>query len=197
MKLFDKLKWVVIIGVVFTLVLATNLIDKRNFKSISESIVTIYEDRLVVKNIILDMATTINKKEVAFLTRDTTFLMAKNEALSVTLNSDLQKLGQTKVTNEEEKSLDMLRKNIELMLQAENELLGNQFENFDNYNEIIVDVNNDLDDLAHIQMEEGKKHFLISQRKMGTIELFTQIETYFLIFLAVIALIIVLYKPQE
>ena len=47
MRWFDKLKWLLIIGVVFALVLATNLIDRRNFRNINDSVVSIYQDRLV------------------------------------------------------------------------------------------------------------------------------------------------------
>lgn len=197
MKLFSKLKWIVIISVVFALVLATNLIDKRNFKSISDSIVSIYEDRLVVKNIILDMATAINQKEVAFLTQDTVFLTSENATLTEALKNDIQKFEQTNLTSKEIESLDLLKADIDLMLKAENELVEFQFASYDNYSKIIKELNKHLDALAHIQMQEGKKQFITSQRKMSTIELFTQIETYFLIILAVIALIIVLYKPKE
>jgi len=196
MKVLNKLKWLVIIGVVFSLVLATNLIDKRNFKSINDSIVSIYEDRLVVKNVILDMMTVINKKEVAFLTRDLDFLTKENDGLTSALTNDLQKFEQSKLIYKEEKFISRLSENIELMLAAERELMSSEFSDYTSYSKIIKEVNSNLDELAHIQLEEGKRHFVNSKRKMSTIALFTQLETYFLIFLATIALIVVLYNPK-
>lgn len=183
--------------VVFSLILATNLIDKRNFRSISESIISIYEDRLVVKNIILDMATAINQKEVAFLTQDTAFLTTRNALLTKSLNDDIIKFEQASYTEKEAEALALLKADIELMLTEEKALIETQFANYEGYSEIIKELNSHLDVLAHIQMQEGKKQFVSSQRKMVTIELFTKIETYLMIVLGVIALIIIFYKPTS
>lgn len=43
----------------FFLVLATNLVDRSNFNRIKNSVISIYEDRLVAKGIIFDMNDTI------------------------------------------------------------------------------------------------------------------------------------------
>lgn len=196
MNVFNKLKWVMIVAVVFALVLATNLIDRRSFRNINDSIVSIYEDRLLVKNVILDISTTINKKEVAFLTQDTAYLAANNAALSDTLNSDLLKIKDTNLIEREEEYLNTLKEKIAVMLQSENELIQNQFSTLDEYKTVIREVNETLDVLAHIQMKEGKRVFIRSQKDMDSVELFTQLEIYFLIGLAIIALIIILYKPR-
>jgi len=196
MKLFNKFKWLLIVGVVFTLVFATNLIDRRSFRNINESIVSIYEDRLVVKSVILDMATAISQKEVAFLTQDTAFLATNNEELTNALEKDLRAFEETMLLEKEEEALGRLRKNMELMLQEEEELIRTEFADQENYKRVIRQVNENLDILAHIQMEEGRRDVIKSKKDMDTIELFTQLEIYFLIFLAVIALLIILYKPK-
>ena len=196
MRWFDKLKWLVIVGVVFSLVLATNLIDRRNFRNINHSVVSIYEDRLVVKNTILDMATAINQKEVSFLTKDTTSIKAKNEKLNDALKSDLLKFDPSSVTAKEAESLELLKKNLTLMFESESELLQNQFASLDNYKGIIAKVNSNMDVLAHIQMEEGKRQLINSKRNLASVELFTQLEIYFLIFFAAIALIIIFRKTR-
>lgn len=196
MRWFDKLKWLVIVGVVFSLVLATNLIDRRNFRNINDSVVSIYEDRLVVKNTILDMATVINQKEVSFLTKDTASIKAKNEKLNEALKSDLLKFNPSSVTAKEAESLEQLKKNLTLMFESESELLQNQFTSLDNYKAIIVKVNSNMDVLAHIQLEEGKRELINSKRNLASVELFTKIEIYFLILFAVIALIIIFRKTQ-
>ena len=196
MRWFDKLKWLVIVGVVFSLVLATNLIDRRNFRNINHSVVSIYEDRLVVKNTILDMATAINQKEVSFLTKDTVSIKAKNEKLNDALKSDLLKFDPNSVTAREAESLELLKKNLTLMFESESELLQNQFASLDDYKRIIAKVNSNMDVLAHIQMEEGKRQLINSKRNLASVELFTQLEIYFLIFFAAIALIIIFRKTR-
>lgn len=180
----------------FSLVLATNLIDRRNFRNINDSIASIYEDRLVVKNTILDMATAINKKEVSFLTQDTASINANNERLNDALKADLLKFDPTSVTDREAESLELLKKNLALMFESESELLQNQFSSLEDYKKIIEKVNVNMDVLAHIQMKEGKREFISSQRNLATVELFTQLEIYFLILFAAIALIIIFRKTH-
>ena len=196
MKWFDKLKWLLIIGVVFTLVLATNLIDRRNFRNINNSVVSLYEDRLVVKNTILDMATAINQKEVAFLTKDTVSIKANNHRLTDALKNDLGNFNPSSVTASEVESLDQLKNNLDAMFKAEAALLENEFSSLDDYKKIIERVNENMDVLAHIQMKEGKKQLITSQRNMAAVELFTQLEIIFLVLFAAIALIIIFRKTR-
>ena len=196
MKWFDKLKWLLIIGVVFTLVLATNLIDRRNFRNINNSVVSLYEDRLVVKNTILDMATAINQKEVAFLTKDTVSIKANNHRLTDALKNDLGNFNPSSVTASEVESLDQLKNNLDAMFKAEAALLENEFSSLDDYKKIIERVNETMDVLAHIQMKEGKKQLITSQRNMAAVELFTQLEIIFLVLFAAIALIIIFRKTR-
>jgi len=46
-------------------------------------------------------------------------------------------------------------------------------------------------------MNEGKRQMSISKRAIDSIELFTQLEIYVLIFLGVVVQVIVIYKPKE
>jgi hypothetical protein len=59
----------------FFLVLATNLVDRSNFNRIKNSVISIYEDRLVAKGIIFDMNALVNQKQVALLKGDTIFFL--------------------------------------------------------------------------------------------------------------------------
>ncbi|PKP42222.1 MAG: chemotaxis protein, partial [Bacteroidetes bacterium HGW-Bacteroidetes-12] len=43
----------------------------------------------------------------------------------------------------------------------------------------------------------GSRQMSISKRALDTVELFTQIEIYVLVFLAIVIQIIVMYKPKE
>ena len=196
MKGFKKLKWVFIIGAVFTLGVTTNVIDERNYNKINQSIVSIYEDRLLVKHTILDMATVINQKEVAFLTRDTIFIKASNPALTEKLKSDLMTFSRTKVTSKQNEYLTRLQENLELMFRRENELLKNQFTTIDQYKIIIARVNENMDVLAHIQMNEGKREFMQSQRDLVSIGIFSWLEIIAMTLFAVISLVLIYREPK-
>ncbi|MCB0841082.1 MAG: MCP four helix bundle domain-containing protein, partial [Bacteroidetes bacterium] len=197
MKNYDKIKWVVTIFMVFALVLTTNLIDKKNFQSISDSIVTIYEDRLVVKNIIFELSSIIHKKEVAFLKKDAVFFNTQNSKLNKDIEEAIQRFRKTKLTDHEKTTLEKLKKNMSSLTNTEETLVKGGFSTDKNYESALAVIHDNLKVLASIQLEEGRKHFILSQKTIGVIELFTQIEIYFLIFLAVLVHIVILYKPKS
>jgi hypothetical protein len=54
-----------------------------------------------------------------------------------------------------------------------------------------------LYDLSKVQLKEGKRQMSLSEKTMDTIELFTQVEIIFLIVMAVLIQLIVLYQPKD
>jgi hypothetical protein len=57
MNLLNKIRWFLAVSVVFVVVLATNLIDKNNFEKVEQSVDNIYNERLLAKEILLELAT--------------------------------------------------------------------------------------------------------------------------------------------
>jgi hypothetical protein len=64
MTLYHKVKWVLGIFMIFILIIATNLIDKSNFTRVKDSVVAIYEDRLIANDLIFEISNSIGQKEV-------------------------------------------------------------------------------------------------------------------------------------
>ena len=62
MSILNKAKWIIGILLVVGLIIATNLIDKKNFEQIRNSVVTIYEDRLLAKEIIFEISALVHEK---------------------------------------------------------------------------------------------------------------------------------------
>ena len=73
MSLYNKLKWILGILIVFVLIIATNLIDKNNFTRVRDSVVTIYEDRIIASDLIFELQQSIHEKEVAIVLKDSLF----------------------------------------------------------------------------------------------------------------------------
>lgn len=192
MSIFNKVKWILAILVVFVLIVATNLIDKRNFKSIRDSIVTIYEDRLIAKDIIYEISTSIQKKEIALLTGDSAFYSSQNNITNGEIKTQIKRYEQTKLTSEESKIFLELRDNIERLIDSE---MSNSSE--EEVLQKIEDVKRNLSSLSEIQLDEGKRQLMLSKRAIDSIELFTDIEIYILISLAILIQIIVLYQPKR
>jgi hypothetical protein len=66
MTLFNKIKWVLGIALIFLLILTTNLVDRQNFTAVRDSIETIYVDRLVAQEIIYEITKGVNEKEIGY-----------------------------------------------------------------------------------------------------------------------------------
>lgn len=96
MKLLDKIKWTLGILLVFILIATTNLIDRNNFLQVKESVETIYQDRLIAKDLILDMYKAVQEKEIALITSDANFFRSRNNVLNQEVKQLLERFEHTK-----------------------------------------------------------------------------------------------------
>lgn len=196
MKLYNKIKWVLGILMVFILILATNLIDKDNFIRVKDSIVTIYEDRLIASDLVFKIFKLVKTKEVALKLSDTAFYHQRNKTVNTNINDLIVRYEQTKLTTEEYTIFENFKNNLETLKRFESGFTSSNFENKRHQEEIILDINENLDGLSIIQLTEGSKQMSIGKQAVSSVELFTQIEICLLIFLAIVIQIIVMYKPN-
>ncbi|XMO88181.1 chemotaxis protein [Algibacter sp. AS12] len=197
MAFYNKIKWILGILMIFVLIITTNLIDKNNFVRVRDAVVTIYEDRLIANDIIFEMAKSVHQKELAVLVIDSTFFKSNNAKVNTNLKALVSRFEDTKLTLKEANVFKGLKSNIEGLVAAENQFLNS---NFSDKTPVIGHIENlkaNLDDLSKIQLNEGSRQMSISKRALDTVELFTQIEIYILVFLAILIQIIVMYKPKE
>lgn len=197
MGFYNKLKWILGILMVFVLIIATNLIDKNNFVQVRDSVVTIYEDRLVANDLIFEMLKSVQQKELAVSLSDSTFFDTKNATVNHDLETLVSRFEQTKLTSKEETVFQDLKGNVTLLLDSETKLLNS---NYNDNSEVVNHIENlktNLNDLSKIQLTEGRRQMSISKRALDTVELFTQIEIFILVFLAIVIQIIVMYNPKE
>lgn len=192
---YTKLKWVLAIIMIFGLVLATNLIDRKNFQGLKDSMVSIYEDRLVVKNIIYQLSNGVHQKELALSRKDSSFF----GQTATTINSQFEELidefENTKLTKKEQATLNKFKESYSTLKEIEGNLWQSSQDQKE-YARLISRSKDELDQLADIQMTEGKREFFHGKRRGDSIEFFTQIEIFVLIILAVLAQIIILYSPK-
>lgn len=197
MKFYNKIKWILGISVIFLLIIITNLIDKNNFSRVKESVSTIYEDRIVANDLIFEMFKSIHDKEIAVISSDTLFFSERNKEENVKIKGFLARYEQTELTKEESSLLNQFKENLNSLKTLELNYIDFKENDKKLYLDIINQIRKDLYNLSKIQLKEGKRQMFISQKAINTIDLFTQIEIYFLIFLAIVIQIIVMYNPQE
>ncbi|WP_304142989.1 MCP four helix bundle domain-containing protein [Mesoflavibacter zeaxanthinifaciens] len=197
MTFFNKIKWILGILMVFVLIVTTNLIDRNNFIRVKDSVVSIYEDRLVAKNLILDISNSIHKKEMAVALTDSAFFENSNNGENKNIQNLISKFETTKLTKEESETFNDLKENLNQLNKTESDFVKSSYISKDDMFNQISKIKNNLEDLSKIQLLEGSKQMSISKKAIDSVELFTQIEIYLLIFLAIVIQIIVMYNPKK
>lgn len=197
MAFYNKIKWVLGILLVFFLIVATNLIDRNNFTRVKDSVVTIYEDRLIAKDIVFELAILVQEKEMANALSDFDFLENQNKTVNEEIDELILKFLDTKLTVDEKRTLDNLQLNLNKLKAYEINTLEQKINNKKLVEAQLIKVKENLYDLSKIQLEEGRRQVFISKEAIDSVEVFTQIEIYLLIFLAILIQIIVIYKPKD
>jgi cell division protein FtsL len=194
MSLYNKIKWILGILSVFFIILATNLIDRKNFKIVKNSVETIYADRLLAQDILLDLSGFIWEKELAQIKYDRLQFENKNITINTRVEELMDLFSETRLTYREEIVFGQLEKNFERLKGFERTEIQLPNPKFSEYLGLIKD---NLDDLSEIQIEEGKRELFESQRAMASVDLFTHLEIYALIIIAIFIQIVVMYNPKK
>jgi len=197
MKVLKKVKWFLAISGVFLIILATNLIDQKNFLRVEESVENIYNERLLAKELLLNVSIQFHKKELAYALNDTTYLQSKNDVVNTEIAKSLQMFDRAGATKQERYILDDLNENHAKLIHLESnaQLKGILYSS--DCVEIFSAINTNISDLAAEQMKEGKNQKRFASNAVNSIKLFSKIETYMLIFFALILLLIILYNPKK
>ncbi len=197
MEFYNKVKWVLGIMIVFVLIVATNLIDRNNFLRVKDSVETIYEDRLVANDLIFEMSKSVQEIELAVAKSDSGFFLEKSKQVNNEIQGFVTSFEQTKLTLDEESIFIKFKSNLELLRNSETAFIESNFVQKATLEKQISKVRNNLYALAKIQLIEGQRQMSISKKAIDIVELFTQLEIYLLIFLAIIVQIIVIYNPKD
>jgi len=197
MAFYNKVKWILGILMVFVLIVTTNLIDRNNFIRVRDSVVTIYEDRLIANDLIFEISKLVQEKEMAVILSDSIFLKEQNPDINKTIQGFISRFEQTKLTSEESQVFDDLKKDFQKLMDSEKDFINSGFENKSEILEDISNITEDMSRLSKIQLSEGSRQMSISKKAIDTVELFTQIEIYLLVFLAIVVQIIIMYNPKQ
>lgn len=197
MSIFNKIKWVLAILLVFLLILTTNLVDRQAFSSVKDSMTAIYEDRLVAKDIVFDLLVLIQEKELANISSDAAFYTSRNKVVDESIDGLILRFLDTKLTETEKRTFGILQENLNTLKNYEK----SKFEQGDN-NQLVIGtqldkIRENLKNISKIQLTEGQRQLFITKDVFDRVDLLTKMEIYLLIILAIIIQIVVLYKPKE
>lgn len=193
MAWFSKLKWVLAILLVFFLILMTNLIDKRNFEVVNNTVTAMYENRIVKNDLIFELSQLIHQKEIAIALSDTSFFNNENDKINSEIDGLLDTYDNTQLNPQEAKIFRRLQDD----LSKKNRMEDTANKNVEAYQRQLYRVKDNIEKLAKIQLREGKNKMLVSQKAFKGVELFTQIEIYLLIFMAIALQVVIFYNPSK
>ena len=188
--------------VVFLLVLATNMIDNQHFATIQKSVESIYEDRLVAKGYLYKISRKLQIKRDVLRSSNSGNLLRLNAAANDSIQILVDRFAATKLTGEEAKRLESLRKNLQQLLTRETSLkgevnLGDELPLSDDFEHYFAKVTEDLDALSEIQLSEGRREKIISTRAVDTSNLISKIEIAFLILIGFLLQLLIFVKPLK
>lgn len=196
MDFYTKFKWSLGLILVFGLVLSTNIIDKNSFERVSSSIKTMYNDRLVAHNLICQMADNVHRKELAIISNDPNFFEDENQGVNEHLTSLIKAFSKTKLISEENRVFSSLTSTCKELFALESDYPAGKAKNI-LMQQKLERIKTDLNHLREIQMEEGGRQLGMSERELKVVDMFTRIEIYILVGIAVLFQIILLYRPSK
>lgn len=183
-----KLNLLLGLGVVLVLVIATNLIDRKNFEQIDSASKGIYSDRLVALDILYDYLKVVHQKQAVLAKKDVTTYVANIESSNKKLKGLKDKYDDTELTTNERKLFNELQENfnrlkeVELKIEAENGL--------ENTNRVLADIVINLDELGDIQLDEANLLRSSSDKAINMTNLLTTLEIVFIVLIIIFMFII-------
>lgn len=197
MNLLNKVKWFLAVSGVFLVILATNLIDKNNFEKVEQSVDKIYNERLLAKELLLDISIKFHTKELAYALNDTLYLKTENNLVNAEIAKSLEMFNRSGATKQEQYALIDLNENHERLIRYEskNTIEGPLYTS--ECANLFSAINSSISDLAAEQMKEGKNQTKLAANAVDSVKLYSKIEIYMLIFLALILQVIILYNPKK
>ena len=178
------------------MIAATNLIDKGNFIRVKDSVVTMYKDRLIANDLIFEMSQLFQEKEMALALSDSLYFDKRNKKVNTDIQVYISQYENTFLTDDEKKLFSDLKESFIGLCKSEENLVVSQPLNNSGWQNHMGEVRSTLSALSKIQLIEGKRQMGISTKAIESVELFTQMEIYLLIVLAILIQLIVMYKPK-
>lgn len=197
MTIFKKIKWFLAVLCVFLLILATNLIDQDNFLRVEKAVENIYNERLLAKELLLDVTIQFHQKELAYALNDSIYLQSQNDVVNAKINELLQMFDRTGVTRKEKAIVDKLNENHAKLIHLESNTQLQDTLYSSDCAEIFSAINTNISELSAVQVREGRNQKFLARDALKTVKLFSKIEIYVLILLALVLQIIILYNPKE
>lgn len=185
--------------IVFLLVFATNRLDRRHFITVQNTVTSVFEDRVVAQNYIYELNKLFHEKRMAIEADSSLGIIASG-------NKDIQELisafSETKLTKREADYFQSLQENFE-EIKGQEEMIDEESEHnsFEAKKEgmlyTLSDIQQDLDNLAEIQVNEGRHMTNLAQKSLNMNEMLSTIEIIFLIAIGMVLQFVIFFGNKK
>lgn len=198
MSVASKIKWLFILAAAFLMVLATSRSKVHQSSQIQSSIESIYEDRLLVKGLIFDLARALHDKEIAHLTGDTAFFKTKCSELDAGIAADIASFEETYLTESEAIALERFKLGVEGLKALEADLSSSDdpaaiASQQPQVAAALEALHADLEELSAIQLAEGRRQMGLGGKAVGRMDLVSSVELGMLAFVLLAGMIVIFY----
>lgn len=178
----------------FLLVLGSNLLDRKYFSTIQESVKSIYNDRVVVQDYIYQLQDMAHEIEVALLKGEQLHDNERSEKIKALLID----FSRTKLTRDEARLLGQLDRQFSgleargttIALEETHQLTQAQVLSK------LAQIKQTLDGLEEIQLEQSDTLTQLSEKTLGVNRMLSNLEVVFLVIIGTSILVLVFYPVK-
>ncbi len=195
--MFSRLTWTERIqaalglAMVCLLIFATNRLDNRHFERVQGTLTSIFKDRVVAQDLILDLSREFHTKELRLATDSEEWPAPEDQRIETLLG----RYEATKLTREEHELFQRLKTNVakvsRLEASAPSETTAQELDT------ALAAAIEDLNKLAKLQVDESRRLTRDAQLSLDSTQLHSKIEIATLVILGLFMQILILVKPWE
>ena len=172
-----------ILSVAFGLVLGSNLMDRRHFSTIEQSVKSIYVDRIVVQDYIYQLQNHAHQMAIGLIEgRQQVDSYHPRERIDDLLGN----FAQTQLTREEARLLGQLRQQFSTLELRDREPTLAQLQR----------IGQTLDGLEQIQLDQGNRLTELSEKTLGVNRMLSNLEVVFLVIIAICIMLLIFYPVK-
>jgi hypothetical protein len=200
-SLNNKLKAAIVLTFLLLVIFGKNILDRKNFNELEASFASVYEDRLVVESYIFTISENLFRIKLlvnhCWEETDYSHVIEDIEGYEEKILMIVATFEKTHLTPSENDFLNDFRTIIETNLRiADYELLysdekGINYEQVHIYNEYIERAIVDLEKLSNIQLEEGHRLAINSEKVVNRSRIWAQFEVAALVILLLIIYLLI------
>ena len=187
-SLTQRIELTLILGMAFVLLLASNLLDRRHFKTVYHTVNSVYKDRVVVQDYIYRLNNMFHDRELAIIKGD-------YNSVADTHNKEVEQIlidfKATELTAKESNLLEELQGSIFALKK-----MGGAADNGSNSSATLKklqEIQTQLNGLAEIQLEESGQMTHLSNQTLGMNSLMSKLEIAFMVLIGISILALIVY----